>query len=506
MQIGPGIVGAGPPKLFSALLGVVALGAVVSVAVAHSALVSFVVLTGITVATVVMIAIGIARYRSVTGVWWFLILAFAASYSGFVLREFIGGGETFADSPIPDLVTVVAYLGLAVAALKWLRPRSSRDGDDVLLDTVLIAVGAMLSTWVFLIAPVLNNSAVIDAKTLATSAYPVFDALMLAVVAHSVFTASEADTSLRLVQFSMAGVLVGDIGYCLNSAGTTHFDLSTLLVPYLVAWFAGGLAALHPSMLRLGAAQRVHSEHSRQRATVVAVALGAAAVVPLVRSNLDLVDRIVIATLLITLFLGLLVRSERAISRSRKSERRAAYQASHDMLTGLPNRSALLRTLDAEARSELATGRVSLLFVDLDGFKLVNDSYGHAVGDELIAHAAARVRQAIRHTDVAARYGGDEFVVVAHVGRAQAADLAERLIATIGQPFQLSAGDVTISASVGIAFADNGLRGSSVDDLIRDADSAMYLAKNDANGSYAFADDVLDTIADIEQFRRASNQ
>nr|WP_246598636.1 GGDEF domain-containing protein [Nocardia tengchongensis] len=125
----------------------------------------------------------------------------------------------------------------------------------------------------------------------------------------------------------------------------------------------------------------------------------------------------------------------------------------------------------------------------MDGFKRVNDNYGHAVGDELIANAAARIRRVIRRDDAAARYGGDEFVVLAPLAQAQARQLAERLLATLGEPFELSAAEVRIAASIGIACTKPRETETTVYELLREADSAMYHAKEYSLG-YIFHDDL----------------
>ncbi len=149
-----------------------------------------------------------------------------------------------------------------------------------------------------------------------------------------------------------------------------------------------------------------------------------------------------------------------------------AYQAQHDLLTGLPNRALLSQRLE----TALATGgKTSVLYCDLDGFKAVNDRFGHDVGDELLVAVADRLRQSLRARDLLARLGGDEFaVVVSHNNIVQAEEIAGRLLESLQTPFLISGNVTRIQASIGIAHSDDELNAS---DLMREADMAMYRAK-----------------------------
>jgi diguanylate cyclase (GGDEF)-like protein len=150
-----------------------------------------------------------------------------------------------------------------------------------------------------------------------------------------------------------------------------------------------------------------------------------------------------------------------------------AYQAQHDALTGLPNRTLLGHRLETALAA--GTGRTSVLYCDLDGFKAVNDRFGHDVGDELLVAVADRLRQSLRAQDVLARLGGDEFaVVVSHNSTAKAEDIAGRLLESLQTPFLVSGNVTRIQASIGIAHSTEGLNAS---DLMREADMAMYRAK-----------------------------
>ena len=174
----------------------------------------------------------------------------------------------------------------------------------------------------------------------------------------------------------------------------------------------------------------------------------------------------------------------------KEAETRLAHQALHDHLTGLPNRALFL---DRAARAiELGAGTgVAMLFLDLDRFKVVNDSLGHDAGDRLLRATADRLAEAIRPTDTLARFAGDEFAVLCEnvTSVEDAVGVAARLISCLEPPVTLGASEVVISASVGVALP----RGAhtSADLLLRDADTAMYLAKDRGRGRVEVFDEKL---------------
>ena len=158
-----------------------------------------------------------------------------------------------------------------------------------------------------------------------------------------------------------------------------------------------------------------------------------------------------------------------------KSEANAAFLAAHDPLTGLANRSSFCAALDAAARED-ASG-FSVLFIDLDRFKAINDAMGHLVGDELLKLVAARIGELAGPEDRLARFGGDEFLVMHRhpVGSDGPVKLGERIVEALCAPFELGGSDVTLGASIGIAGYVPGVRPAET--VIGDADIAMYSAK-----------------------------
>lgn len=180
------------------------------------------------------------------------------------------------------------------------------------------------------------------------------------------------------------------------------------------------------------------------------------------------------------------------ITEQRANEERIAYLARHDVLTGLPNRAVLREEL-ARLLTRCTRGEdLALLYLDLDQFKAVNDSYGHGVGDSLLREVAERLRASTREADLIARLGGDEFAIV-QCGAPQptaSRQLARRVIEALSTPFDLSGLQAHIGTSVGIAVAP--FDGDDPDTLLRHADLALYRAKSDGRGALRYFEPEMD--------------
>ena len=158
------------------------------------------------------------------------------------------------------------------------------------------------------------------------------------------------------------------------------------------------------------------------------------------------------------------------------------HQAMHDLLTGLPNRASALTVIDAAVARGLRAGTpVSVLFVDLDGFKLINDTHGHQAGDRLLVEVSTRMRACARNGELVARLGGDEFLLVAEDTDAQGAVvLAERVIAELSTPMEFQGNQLSVGASVGISVVMDGP--VSAEDILGRSDLALYRAKAQGRG------------------------
>ena len=190
-----------------------------------------------------------------------------------------------------------------------------------------------------------------------------------------------------------------------------------------------------------------------------------------------------------------LILQAQDVTARHQAEAGLQHLAFHDSLTGLPNRRRFLECLSgAVARSQADPNySFSVMFLDFDRFKLVNDSLGHSAGDDLLAQLARRIQENLRPSDIAARLGGDEFAILAeHLGQERGAiQLAERLMLALQRPFNIGGVEIVSSASIGITFSAFGYQ--SGEEVLRDADTAMYKAKLQGKAGYALFDASLHT-------------
>jgi len=183
------------------------------------------------------------------------------------------------------------------------------------------------------------------------------------------------------------------------------------------------------------------------------------------------------------------------IARREELQKELEHQATHDALTGLPNRALLMdrleHTIERVIRERVM---IAVLFIDLDGFKDVNDTFGHEAGDWLLAQAAGRLKGCVRTADTVTRIGGDEFVVVLEgVNDEQVVEVAGRIMENLDTPFALGRVEASVKASIGVAVLEgvavlDGNAEREAEELVREADQAMYRAKGEGGARYEISD------------------
>jgi diguanylate cyclase (GGDEF)-like protein len=410
-------------------------------------------------------------------VWTFvaiaLTLALLANVPYYAFPLIVGRPVPF---PCPvDLLFLSTQPCFVVALLALARDRRRADRAGDALDAAIVVVGGASLMWHFVIGPVVNQSGMSSLAHVAAVAYPVSDLMVFAVLVRLVFALRHRTASMRFLLAGIASLLAADTLLAIQlSSGSYHFG-----GPVDGMWMAYyaliAVAALHPSARQLS--RRSAAVENGISSARLAVMCGVVLVGPLVfvtsrRGAAFVAAASVVAFVLVmTRMMGL---NRRLMSAGVELQRRA----STDLLTGLTNRAEFRSRLQlALARTEVRAGDVALLFIDLDDFKDVNDTLGHAAGDDLLAVVADRLRQVVRSGDLVARLGGDEFAVLLQGpdAIAHAMTVGERAVDALGEPVDVNGTSVRVGASVGLATSCDG---SDLDRLMREADVAMYTAKS----------------------------
>jgi diguanylate cyclase (GGDEF)-like protein len=432
------------------------------------------------------IRLGRRRNRPSRPEAWHLLMAVqVVSAVGAVVRGATGDPATGASLPA-DAVGVVAYALIFAWLLQLVRAAGDGAREGALTDGLLVSVAAAAALWVLLLSPTLAASTPLLFR-LTASLFPFLDVVVLFLLVRLALARAQRIPSLLLLLATFALVLTGDLLWALHAAG---YAVSTRLADtgYLLAVGLAGAAVLHPSVHVLTEpSPAIAQPLSRWRLLTVTLAFGAPALLVLLRPIATVGDRIVVGISILLLAGVAYVRTVRAVNQHAASERRLAHQATHDPLTGLPNRILLIARIGAALQGlASAPGRVvAVLFVDLDGFKRVNDTWGHSLGDELLVAVGRRLGSVLGDGETLARVGGDEFVVL----RTTAAPddlpaVAERVRAALSEPFQLSSGEVVVGASIGVTHSGLAGPGAAPEDLVRDADVAMYQAKGEGRNRW----------------------
>ena len=413
----------------------------------------------------------------------------AAWYSMALGLFLLGTGEIFfsiyenvlhIEAPLPSIADVpylLAYVPLTLGLVLVVRAR--RPGRDTLslIDASIFAVAAGVASWVFLIAPQAAQSGVTPLGKIVSAAYPVADVLLLAVTAAIALTTDVRVFSYRLITASLIAMITADTLYTFAALHDWYSTGSAIDAGWLLSYILWGAAALHPSMRRLTehASQREVNRFTRRRLAVEALAVlaiplmlaievwrGGATHVPII------VGGSTVASMLVISRMGSLLGDLEAA-------------ALHDPLTGLPNRRLLLdRIAQAFRRAERSGGSVAVLFIDLGGFKRVNDELGHEAGDQTLVEIGRRIEETVRRSDTVARLGGDEFVVVCEgLDQIQADALAHRVRQNVAAPVMVGNSWVELHVDLGVAVEMAPAEGD-VTQLLDAADRAMYRAKTAA--------------------------
>ncbi|GGQ55541.1 putative bifunctional diguanylate cyclase/phosphodiesterase [Couchioplanes azureus] len=442
--------------------------------------------------------LGAMRYGAVRmalpgerGPWLCLFWSAVLFLGGIAIRAVVPGAGASPPTTmalLPDAFVLPAYLIMGYAFAGMLRRRRATEDDPARIDAVLVGLAAAFMCWTYLMAPAMAQADLTPLRV-ANSFFPIFDVVLLALTAQLALSGGVRQPALWLLIAAAGTMFAGDFLFMLRDGAIADVPQHTVDVLFTATFLLVGAAGLQPSMRSLTQPQRIIvKDLSKIRTGLIAVVVVVPVVITTVEPAGGPVNGAVRAVLCALLILAVLYRVVRSNNSRARAERATRRRATHDALTDLPNRELLAETV-AGWGERAAAGQleISLLFIDLDRFKMVNDHWGHQVGDELLCAVAGRLGAQVRDDDLVCRIGGDEFVIaLASPSHSRLAEsLAARVLDEFSRPFELSVGNVVISASIGVAKSPGGTQAL---ELIRDADTAMYKAKGQGRNAYALFD------------------
>jgi len=405
------------------------------------------------------------------------------------------------DAPFPSIADAIYLLGyplLFLGVARVTRLGAAPGAREGWADAGMVSLGGLALSWHLLMGSTADDTSLSIAGRLVTLAYPVMDIGILFIIVSAMIMRSARRSADSILALAVAVMLVADFAYDLQVLHATYSAGGPTDGMFLANYVLMAAAAIHPSVAaKVPAPAGGQPRRPRFWLPLVAAASAISPVLLVVCSLAGVrVDVPVLALISVVLsalaglrtswlFLRLRDQAEQLAARTESLHESLAaqqaleedlrHQAFHDNLTGLANR-ALLHDRIEHALATHEPERIALCFCDLDGFKEVNDTLGHATGDTLLSIAGKRIEAVVRTSDTVARLGGDEFAVLfCNVEDPSAVmGMAERIVSVLRQPVELEGDRIHLSASIGVAFA---AAGASTQRLLADADAAMYEAK-----------------------------
>jgi diguanylate cyclase (GGDEF)-like protein len=434
------------------------------------------------------LGLGVRSYRLEHSLLWHVgrTAPWAFLGTGLACAVVVDAGRAVASSSsVSSALTLVALPGyglMAAGILMLIRGRAPGRTADALLTSAIITVSIAFPVWTLAFQPVLGRKLELH-TALATYGLPVLDILVLALLARLMLLSEEHPPVYSYLVLGLGTLMAV---HCVAAIGVLNgvaHPYSTLSGPLVLSYGLCALAALHPSMGGLFEPVRGTApllSRAQLAALAGALLLGPALLTAQVLDHRKPADLpIIIGSAVLTALV--IARMARFVQAREKVQQ----AASHDELTSLPRRELFNeRVAISVAAAYQRGGKMAVMFIDVDRFKKINDSLGHAVGDEVIDLVGRRLRHCVRGSDMVARMGGDEFTVLLEdiADERDAAVVARKVIDAFIEPLTVAGRKLFVTASVGVAAYPRD--GSDADTLVKNADAAMYLAKEQGRNNF----------------------
>lgn len=433
-----------------------------------------------TILSLAAIVVGLRRWRRDRYIGVAVAVGMALLSVEYVRRLLRHMGHATNGDGLSDAFIGLTFLCLLAAALAVVVRHASSDKGGV-IDAAVVGIACAGPVWEFVQRPRVEA----QGAGAGMQVFVLFETFVLFALAGAIgriaaATAVRARFSLRALYITQATAVVGFVGAAVTTDPATNGRAGWVTLPWICCYLSLGAAFLHPYSDGLPVPERYREPTLTYRRLL---GLGAVlTVVPLAGSAPQLAGRaadgllVTVGTLVAVALV--LLRIGQLIAQRAADQRALAELAAHDDLTGLPNRRTMMTLLD-RALSAPAGDRVTVLYCDLDGFKPVNDTFGHRAGDEVLRIVARRLHACVRAGDAVGRLGGDEFLVICQgLGDDEAAALQHRIERAVAEPIAWDGRRITVGVTVGRASGAAGpAERTDVDSLIAVADQQMYAGK-----------------------------
>jgi len=462
---------------YAGLGGVAIVGYAVLAHVAVPAIVPVLWYTAISGSGAVALVLGARRHRPARRLPWYLLAGgqslYAAADFCFYLMRSVYGIDQYPS--YDDLLYLASYPMLAAGVVAFVRARTPSWDLPALLDSLIVTIVAALLLWVYVISEVATAAEDTMLARSVSVAYPSMDLLLITVALRLSMGPGARSVSFRLLIGAIFTMFAADVGYGYLELNDAYVPGGILEVLWLLVVLGLGAAALHPSMAAMTEPSPVAGPQlSPARLTLLTSASFTAPILLLVQHLSGSEENVVAGAIACMLLFSLTLARMAVLTFAHRR------MADTDVLTGLRNRRSFTEALAAYGGPDAAKRPgLSLLLLDIDHFKRINDTYGHDGGDRVLATVGALLRGCVRDGDIVARYGGEEFAVLAPgLSAAELDGFADRVRQTIAAtPIPVAAGaSATVTVSVGGVRREDAAEAPGT--VLSHADRRLYAAKN----------------------------